>query len=44
MYKDLECFLVNDHLIRCFLKSLALYQLHLRTYGLLNILKVLNTF
>jgi hypothetical protein len=35
--------MVNDYLIKCFLKSLASYQLYLGTYGLLNILKVLNT-
>jgi hypothetical protein len=35
--------MVNDYLINRFLKSLALYQLYLGTYGLLNILKVLNS-
>jgi hypothetical protein len=35
--------MVNDYLINWFLKSLALYQLYLGTYGLLNILKVLNS-
>jgi hypothetical protein len=35
--------MVNDYLIKCFLKSLALYQLYLGTYGHLNILKVHNS-
>jgi hypothetical protein len=35
--------MVNDYVIKCFLKSLASYQLYLGTYGLLNILKVLNS-
>jgi hypothetical protein len=35
--------MVNDYLIKCFLRSLASYQLYLGTYGLLNILKMLNT-